>query len=379
MWALVSQRMYACVLLPAMAAGLNGGCGPEVRRGVLVLAHGGNPEWNAAVEVTVEPLRARYPVEVAYGMGRPSTIRAGIRALEQQGVQEIAVVRLFISADSFRDRIDYILGLRSNPRRPARVAGGGEFDGVQGRRGARVVGAGSPDADLREGAVVREACVAGGALDSQAGHVEDRAGDHGHAHTAAYHSQGGPQHAGGGHVMEPLERVVARATLLVSDEGVCESPLVEEILLDRVRALSVDPARESVLLLAHGPGDDAENERWLARMRERAARIFELGPFRAVRCETLREDWPERRAEAERRIRQFVSAGSRDGGRVLVVPFRIAGFGPYAEVLAGLEYVADGRGLCPHPNMTRWIAEAAERCFARSGGCVEVRGVRCVE
>ena len=91
--------------------------------------------------------------------------------------------------------------------------------------------------------------------------------------------------------------------------------------------------------------------------------MHELGPFRHVQCETLREDWPERRAEAERRIRAYVKAASRDGGRAIVVPFRIAGFGPYRRVLDGLDYVADGRGFCPHPNMTRWVEVTAEECF----------------
>ncbi len=48
-----------------------------------------------------------------------------------------------------------------------------------------------------------------------------------------------------------------------------------------------------------------------------------------------------------------------------LIPFRIAGFGPYAKVLEGLEYVADGRGFCPHPNMTRWIEQTARACLSQ--------------
>ena len=109
--------------------------------------------------------------------------------------------------------------------------------------------------------------------------------------------------------------------------------------------------------------DDAENERILQMMDERARGLAELG-FAAVRCETLREDWPEERAPAEARIRTFVEEESRAGRRVLVVPFRLAGFGPHREVLEGLEYTANERGFCPHENLTRWITEAAEQTFA---------------
>ena len=150
-----------------------------------------------------------------------------------------------------------------------------------------------------------------------------------------------------------------KASFVLSRKGVGESPVVDEILVDRVKALSKEPGKESILILAHGPADEAENERWLAHMRLRVQRLHGLGAFRHVQCETLREDWPERRKESERRIRTYVENATRDGGRCIVVPFRVAGFGPYKEVLQGLKYVADGRGFCPHPNMTQWIEATA--------------------
>jgi hypothetical protein len=109
------------------------------------------------------------------------------------------------------------------------------------------------------------------------------------------------------------------------------------------------------LILAHGPGDDGENARWLAKLDARAAAIRARAPFRRVQVETLREDWPEKRREAEARIRAFVTRASEDGGRAIVIPFRVQGFGPYADVLKGLDYAADQQGLIPHPEVTQWI------------------------
>jgi hypothetical protein len=43
-----------------------------------------------------------------------------------------------------------------------------------------------------------------------------------------------------------------------------------------------------------------------------------------------------------------------------VIPFRVQGFGPYAKVLEGLDYVSDGQGLIPHPSVTEWIGHQAE-------------------
>ncbi len=139
--------------------------------------------------------------------------------------------------------------------------------------------------------------------------------------------------------------------------SVTAQPLPE--LLD-ARALSQDPARESVLILGHGPEDDAENERWLARIDARAAAVRDALPFRRVQVETLREDWPEKRADAEARIRAFVAEAGRDGGRAIVIPYRVAGFGPYASVLKDLTYVSDGKGLIPSVGVEQWVRRQVE-------------------
>lgn len=44
-----------------------------------------------------------------------------------------------------------------------------------------------------------------------------------------------------------------------------------------------------------------------------------------------------------------------EGGKAIVIPFRVQGFGPYAQVLEGLDYVADQKGLIPHPEVTKWL------------------------
>ena len=82
--------------------------------GILVMAHGGDPQWNQDVEATVAPLREKYPTEIAYGMARTSTIREAVQRLEDRGVRRIAVVRMFISGDSFLPATEYILGLRDD-------------------------------------------------------------------------------------------------------------------------------------------------------------------------------------------------------------------------------------------------------------------------
>ena len=150
-------------------------------------------------------------------------------------------------------------------------------------------------------------------------------------------------------------RLNTKASFALTAQGLGEAPETAAILVERARALSRTPEREDVLILAHGPGDDAENRRWIAHIDARAEAVRQALPFRRVQVETLREDWPEKRKEAEARVRAFVTRAAADGGKAIVIPFRIQGFGPYARVLEGLDYVADRTGLLPHPSVTNWI------------------------
>ena len=61
------------------------------------------------------------------------------------------------------------------------------------------------------------------------------------------------------------------------------------------------------------------------------------------------------REAAEKRIRERVRQAEAEGLRTIVVPYRVAGYDPYRDVLDGCVYEADGRGFCPDPRMTALI------------------------
>ena len=88
-------------------------------------------------------------------------------------------------------------------------------------------------------------------------------------------------------------RIETNARFTLSTEGLAEAPEMVEVLRDRVRTLSTDAAHEDILVLAHGPADDDENERWLRAINERADILRQEG-FHSVHIATLREDWPEK-------------------------------------------------------------------------------------
>jgi sirohydrochlorin ferrochelatase len=163
----------------------------------------------------------------------------------------------------------------------------------------------------------------------------------------------------GGHSMG-FWRIHTSASFALSTQGLADAAEMGEVLAERARGLSRDPARESVLIIAHGPEDDAENERWLAQIDARAEAVRGALPFRRVQVETLREDWPEKRAASEARIRAFVEEANGNGGRAIVIPYRVQGFGPYAHVLDGLDYASDGKGLLPSAQVEQWVRRQAE-------------------
>ena len=303
-------RPFALLALVALAAaaGAQPAAPDPGAPGLLVMAHGGSPEWNASVEAALAPLRDRYPVALAFGMADPTSLGGGLAELDDRGAQRVAVVRLFLDGRSFLHQTEYFLGLRPDP--PAQFV-------LHGAHG-------------------------------------------GHS------AHGADGHAGHGAAPGPPTPVVHDLDVALSPDGLMQAGEVAEILASRAEAISQSPSTESVLVLAHGTGDDVENARWIAAM-ERLTGALRADGYHAVRVETLREDWPEPREAAERAIRGFVAAEAEAGRRVLVVPFRLSGFGPYRQVLDGLPYQASEDGLLPHAAVTDWVDREYRAILAREG------------
>ena len=66
-----------------------------------------------------------------------------------------------------------------------------------------------------------------------------------------------------------------------------------------------------------------------------------------------------KRAESEFEIRNFFQEAQTSDHEVIVIPFRVQGFGPYQKVLADLTYNSNGLGLLPHPAVGDWIRNQA--------------------
>lgn len=267
--------------------------------GVLVMAHGGGAQWNAAVEAAIGDLESQYPVALAFGMADAGSLERAVRQLEAQGVRHVGVVRLFISGESWYERTQQILGNQS----------------------------GAPD---KARALAEQANLPPMAMPMGFWEIETDLEFH------------------------------------LSQEGLADAEEMDQVLVSRIAALSENPANEVVVVLAHGPGDDAENQRWINKISERTRQAHQQLALSDVRVFTLREDWEDKRVAAEQQIRSFMEQASARGQDVIVVPYRVMGFGPYHEVLAGLDYRADETGLVPHENVDQWLVNQARELEAVS-------------
>jgi hypothetical protein len=81
--------------------------------GVVVMPHGATKPYNDAIEKTIEPLKSKYKIEMAYGMGDAVTIQNAISNLENQGIKKIVFVRMYPTSNQLKEKTDYILGLNN--------------------------------------------------------------------------------------------------------------------------------------------------------------------------------------------------------------------------------------------------------------------------
>jgi sirohydrochlorin cobaltochelatase len=270
--------------------------------GILLLAHGGDTNWNALVNALAARVNERRPIEVAFGMADRSTMQDAVSRLAQRGVGRIVAVPLFVSSHSaVIDASQYLLGARAEAP-PALAA----------------------FARMRHGT-----------------------GADGASHTD--HSD--------------RMRPVATDLPIRMGTALDHDPVVAEVLLARARAISRDSQSEVAVVVAHGPTSEEENRLWLNDMAIVASRIGDAMPFARVEFLTVRDDAPKPiRDAAGKQLREVVSRAVTDGHRVLILPLLLAYGGiekGIHERLAGLTYQMAEAGLLPDDRLAAWVEQAA--------------------
>ena len=163
----------------------------------------------------------------------------------------------------------------------------------------------------------------------------------------------------GGHMGTP-DRIESH--LLFNTLGGVEAhPRFAQALLERAQEISTDPTNETVILLAHGTGDDTDNDRWMQNLASIGEYIRENSPnaYRDIKWHTWREDWPDKRAKTIPEIRAMIEEANENGGTALVIPVRTNQQGPARELVPDLEF-RYGYGFSPHPQFAEWAREQIE-------------------
>lgn len=301
------MRLAAAMSLLLVAAAARA----EAPYGILLLAHGGNASWNTEVERLRAKVNAKVPAETALGMADVESLQAAVDRLEKRKVKRIVAVPLFVhSRSEVLDQTAYALGLREQPSEVLREA----YERIAQEHAARA----------KKSA--------------------------GHGHAAKGH----------GHSMEfSTARVKSREPIALAP-ALDDHALVGRILSERAKALSKDPARERVVLVAHGPVDDAAVEAWHGSLRSLCGALKD---YRGCGFGLLRDDAaPEIRAAAVLELRALVAGPKGEQSRALVIPVLIARGGIERKIvkdLSGLKYAWDGKTLMPHDGFDAWVLERA--------------------
>jgi sirohydrochlorin ferrochelatase len=279
------------------------------RPGVLLLAHGGNPQWNENVRALAARVDRAHPTEVAFGMATRANIQAAVDVLTARGVTEIVAVPLFVSShSSVVTSTQYLLGLRAEA---------------------------PPDL----------------AKFAKMGHGSS-SGATGHAH----------------HIADPADGThpVKSPVPIRMSSALDGHPIVATILADRARAISTDPAREAVILVAHGPVNDAENQRWLDNLAVLAGGIAEDRAYASIEWMTVRDDAPAAiRDAATAELRALVEKRRHAGDRVLIVPVLLSFGGIEQGIrkrLDGLDYMMAPQAIMPDDRLVDWVAAQLAKC-----------------
>lgn len=300
----MNGRIVVSVFLVALAAARVA----AAETGVLLLAHGGQPEWNARVMELAGQVDKTKPTEVAFGMATRANIQTAVDRLVARGATDIVAVPLFVSSWSSVIRsTEYLLGRRAEA--PAALA-----------------------------------------VFARMGHGAGGHGAHATTETAA--------------AVDGTTPIKSSVPIRMAP-ALNDHPIVAEILASRARAVGTDPPSEALIIVAHGPTEEEDNERWLADMASLSRRVAAREKFASIDYLTVRDDAPKpiwEKAKAE--LRAIVEKRTNERRKVILVPLLIS-FGGIEnglrQRLEGLTYTMAKSALMPDDRLVQWVLEMAQR------------------
>jgi hypothetical protein len=170
-------------------------------------------------------------------------------------------------------------------------------------------------------------------------------------------------HAHRPHGTAPISPPVQSSVPIRMTSALDHHAVVAEILSDRAAAIATNPARDVLILVAHGPNDDAENSQWLADMRSLAKQVAASHHYVRIECATLRDDAPAAvREAATAELRKKIQNADNEGYHAIVVPLLLSYGGienGLRERLDGVEHILSPKPLLPDPRIAQWVLTSA--------------------
>jgi sirohydrochlorin cobaltochelatase len=152
-----------------------------------------------------------------------------------------------------------------------------------------------------------------------------------------------------------------------------DSPVVAEILYDRIRELSRNVSNETVIIVGHGPNPEEDNRNWVASMESLSAQILEKQKkeghvSKLILSVTVRDDADKVIYEqAKENLRGLVRQAGKQGD-VIVVPLLLSKGGVEQGIvkrLEGLTYKWSGNTLLPDSRFEQFISASVTAGIGR--------------
>lgn len=138
-----------------------------------------------------------------------------------------------------------------------------------------------------------------------------------------------------------------------------DSPMITEMIYENAKSVSRNPARETLILVGHGPEDNADNGPDLKILQAHVDRISAKKEFAEVKIINLQDDAIKPIRESNvRTLRKWVQQADRKGNEVIVVAVAAASWGVQTHIkqdLRGLKYKFAEPGLSENPKFVQWV------------------------
>lgn len=167
-----------------------------------------------------------------------------------------------------------------------------------------------------------------------------------------------------------VKRVHTKAEIIYQPEVSPLNSLIEEIIVDYARELSVNPKNERVLIIGHGPYAVKYNEEQELDLNKMGQAIKKKMGFKEVAAKNLQDDNYGLRSKNVKALRDTVTQWGADGSDALVVTFLMSsssrGVQPKIKRdLKGLKYKFNPKGLSEHKNFALWIKKSIDDAVAK--------------